>query len=93
VGTGLVMRGPLAEVGLLPGRDRDAAGIGLVWSQPSTSSSPVTHENEYVLEASYVLQLTPTTKLQPDFQVVWNPAFSANTDTAMIFQLQLEASW
>ena len=37
IGTGFVMRGPLAHVGLFPERQHDAAGIGFVWSQPSVS--------------------------------------------------------
>jgi len=91
IGTGLVMRGPLAS--LLPGRDHDAAGIGFVWSQPSASATPTAHENEFVLEAGYVLQLTPTARLQPDLQVVWNPAYNPDAESALVFQLQLDLSW
>jgi hypothetical protein len=76
VGTGFIMKGPLKYAGLFPGREQDAAGIGFVWSQPSATSAPVAHESEYVLEAGYVLQLTSLMKLQPDLQVVWNPAYN-----------------
>ncbi|HRI14000.1 MAG TPA: carbohydrate porin [Verrucomicrobiota bacterium] len=92
VGTGLVMKGPLDHVGL--GRGNDAAGVGFVWSHPSDSSgNPIYHQNEYVLELGYVLQLTPTTKLQPDIQVVWNAAHNPDSGAAMVFQLQLDLSW
>ena len=93
VGTGFVMKGPLKYAGLFPSRANDSAGIGFVWSQPSASSSPVAHENEYVFEAGYVLQLTPTARLQPDVQVVWNPAYNADARQAVIFQIQLDINW
>jgi porin len=96
VGTGFVMKGPLAGVGLSPSRNHDAAGIGIVWSHLASDSGTsvfAAHENEYVLEAGYVLQLTPTMKLQPDLQFVWNPAFNAQSDQALVFQLQLDVAW
>jgi hypothetical protein len=93
VGTGFVMKGPLAEIGLFPSRDHDAAGIGFVWSQPSLSSIPVAHENEYVVEAGYVFHLTPTVKVQPDFQYVWNPVYNASHNRALVFQLQMDLIW
>jgi len=93
IGTGFVMKGPLQHAGLFPSRANDSMGLGFVWSQPSASSSAVAHENEYVMEAGYVLQLTPTAKLQPDVQVVWNPAHNPSASRAVIFQLQLDIAW
>src|SRR5262249_45127909 len=78
IASGFGIRGPLAWAGLCPGRDHDSAGIGLVWSQPSATTQTVFHDNEYAIELGYVLQLTPTMKVQPDFQVVWNPAYNPN---------------
>ena len=93
IGTGVGMKGPLQYAGLFPSRANDTMGLGFVWSQPSASSSAVAHENEYVMEAGYVLQLTPTAKLQPDVQVVWNPAHNPGASQAVIFQLQLDIAW
>jgi hypothetical protein len=93
VGTGFVAKGPLAHLGLFPSRQYDSAGVGFIWSQPSATSQTVFHENEYALEAGYVLQLTPTAKLQPDFQVIWNPAFNPDAGPAVVFQLQLDLAW
>jgi len=45
------------------------------------------------LETKYALQLTPTIKIQPDFQVIRDPAFPRDTDQAMVFQLQLALAW
>jgi carbohydrate-selective porin OprB len=40
-----------------------------------------------------VLQLTPLASIQPDLQVIWNPADNANADHNIIFQLQLNFTW
>jgi hypothetical protein len=93
VGTGVGMRGPLAYTGLFPSRKDDNVGIGFVWSQPSWSASPAAHQNEYVMEAGYVLQVTPFARLQPDLQMVWNPANNPNASHALVLQLQLEVAW
>ena len=92
-GSGFAMRGPLHYIGLFPTRDNDAAGIGLVWSQPSAGSQKVYHENEVALEMGYSLQLTATTKLVPDLQVVWNPAFNPDAGPALVCQIQLDFTW
>jgi len=93
IGTGFIMKGPLKYAGLFPSRANDAMGVGFVWSQPSASSGTVAHENEYVFEAGYALQLTPTAKLQPDVQVVWNPTYNPDARQALIVQIQLDVSW
>lgn len=92
IGTGLVMQGPFKHL-LLQRTSNDFLGLGFVWSQPSDTTKTVYHENEYVCETVYVMQLTPTIKLQPDLQVIWNPAFHSDTDHAMVFQLQLAIAW
>ena len=93
VGTGLVMKGPLQYAGLFPGRGHDAAGVGFVWSHPTPDLQPLYHRDEFTLEVGYVLQLTPTAKLEPDLQVVWNPAHNPASGPATVFQLQLELAW
>jgi porin len=76
VGTGFVMQGPLKYAGWVPQLSNDPLGMGFVWSQPSATTKTVYHENEYVFETFYTLQLSPTSRLQPDLQIVWNPAFN-----------------
>ena len=90
---GFVLRGPLHHLGLLPDRIHDAAGIGFVWSHPDSDIKTVEHPDEYTLELGYVLQLTPTAKLQPDLQVVWNRAYNPDPDAALVFQIQLDLAW
>ena len=91
-GTGFVVQAPFKHL-LLQRTSNDLLGVGFVWSQPSDTKKTVYHENEYVLETVYVLQLTPTIKIQPDFQLIRDPAFHQNTDHAMVFQLQLVMAW
>jgi len=67
--------------------------LGFVWSQPSSASQTVYHENEYLLEMFYALQLTPLTKLQTDVQVVWSPVFNPDPGPAAVLQLQLVLLW
>jgi porin len=90
--TGFVFQGPFKHL-LLQRTSNDLLGVGFVWSEPSSTSQTVYHENEYILETVYVLQLTPTIKIQPDFQMIWDPAFHEDTSRAMVFQLQLVLAW
>ena len=92
VGTGFVMKGPF-EHWPVKRTSNDLLGLGFVWSQPSATSRTVYHENEYILEAFYTLQLSPTVRVQPDFQYVIHPAFNGEHDRALVFQLQLVLSW
>ena len=93
VGTGFVVQAPLYHLGWIDSLPYDAAGIGVVWSRPPESAGVVTGRTETAVELGYVLHLTPTTRLQPDLQVVWNPAYSTTADTAVVFQLQLDINW
>jgi porin len=93
VGTGFVMSGPLAHLGLVPRLTNDLVGIGFVWSQPSATTKTVYHRNEYVLETFYTLQFAPTSRLQPDLQVVWNPAFNPDSGPSLVFQFQYILTW
>ena len=71
----------------------DLLGVGFAWSQPSETTKTVYHNDEYVFETFYTLQLTPTSRLQPDLQIVWNPAFNPDAGPAVIFRFQFILSW
>lgn len=90
--TGFVMEAPLKHLGLFPNLN-DYLGAGFVWSRTSAVLEPVARDNEYGLEAGYVLQLTPLASLQPDLQVIWNPAGNPNAARNVVFQLQLNFIW
>jgi porin len=91
-GSGFVIQGPFKHL-FLQRTSNDFLGVGFIWSQPSSTSKTVYHENEYGMETVYAMQLTPTIKIQPDLQVIWNPAFNPDHDQALVFQLQLVLAW
>jgi carbohydrate-selective porin OprB len=41
---------------------------------------------------TYALQVTPLVSIQPDLQVIWDPANNPAAQ-AVTFQLQLNAAW
>jgi len=93
VGTGFVMQAPLKYAGWVPQLSNDLLGVGFVWSQPSATTKTVYHNDEYVFETFYTLQLTPMSRLQPDLQIVWNPAFNPDAGPAVVFQFQFLLRW
>ncbi|MBX3732037.1 MAG: carbohydrate porin [Verrucomicrobiae bacterium] len=93
IGTGFVVQAPLRHLGLIRSQPNDGFGVGVVWSRPSPQGDGLTPSDETVLELGYVLQLTPMLRVQPDLQIVWNPAQNPDTDRALVVQLQLDASW
>jgi len=92
-GTGFVMQAPLHYAGWAPQLTNDLLGAGFVWSQPSATIRTVYHENEYVFETFYTLQLAATARLQPDLQIVWNPAFNPDPGPVVVFQFQFLLKW
>jgi len=93
VATGIAMQAPPQYAGLSARRSSDYAGLGFIWSRPSAVREPAAHQNEYGLEAMYLLQLTPFTSLQTDLQFIWNPAGNAAAERNIVFQLQLNLTW
>lgn len=92
VASGLALQGPLAYSGLFPKQSNDYLGAGVFWSQPSGPMASVMHDNEYGFEITYVLQLTPLVSIQPDLQMIWDPAYN-QAARSLVFQLQLNLTW
>ena len=80
-------------MGLAPRLSNDLLGFPVVWSQSTAKGQTVYHENEYALETFYSLQITPTVRLQPDLQILWNPAFNPQPGPVPVWQLQLNLLW
>jgi carbohydrate-selective porin OprB len=93
IGAGLVMLAPLSYAGWVPTLTNDLLGLGFVWSEPSATTKTIYHDNEHVLEAFYALQLTAMTRLQPDLQIIWDPAFSREAGPITVFQCQFLLKW
>ena len=81
VGGGLVYKG------LLPRRDDDMFGLGIVTVFVSDQLQ-LPEDNESAIEMYYKIQLSPYTMLQPDFQYITNP--SADARNAFVFGLRFE---
>jgi porin len=93
VATGFVVESPLENLGLVKKLTNDFAGVGFVWSQPSATKKTVYHRNEYAAETFYTLQISPTIRLQPDLQLVWNPVFNPDPGPFIVVQAQLILAW
>lgn len=88
---GLVLQSPFAPSGPFSAANDEYAAIGFKWTR-APSTPPSLHRDEYALECTYAMQLTPTATLQPDLQFVWNPADSPR-DFAVVFQLTMSLRW
>jgi len=93
VAAGAVLQQPLHLAHRLPEAGNNFLAVGFVWSQPAAARPPVTNLNEYGLEVVYRLQITPTTFLKPDLQVIWNPVDDAGVHESVVLQLPLVATW
>ena len=68
-------------------------GLGFLWQQGARKNGPYVNKNEYGIELTYVMQVTPTMTLQPDIQLVKNPVNGRRGQTAVVFQIQNVWSW
>ena len=86
VSTGLAWRSPFGETDRAA--NKSYMGLGFVWAKPSDHIKDVINKNEYGVELSYVMQLTPTMTLQPDIQIIKDPIHGKKGQTNVVFQLQ-----
>ncbi len=85
---GLVLQAPFSSSGWGSAANNDQVALGFLWQRAAHADSPVAHRDEYGLEMSAVVQVTPTFFLQPDVQCIVNPVHETDEDCALIFQLQ-----
>ncbi|MBL9141852.1 MAG: hypothetical protein JNK53_08300, partial [Phycisphaerae bacterium] len=88
VATGLVISAPSEEHKLK--QLFDYVATGFAWTQVATPGS--IHSDEYVFEATIFRRITPTLGIQPDVQVIWDPAYGSS-NVNVVFQLQLVLTW
>lgn len=84
----------LSYVGLIPGRDRDAASAG--WAQVSTSGrsrqlDPGLCASASVVEVTYKAQVTKAISVQPDLMWIHNPAGVSSLKDSLALILRIEA--
>jgi len=91
----------LRYVGLIPGRDRDEAGVAVAsaWNggefvrfSRDVASTPV-ERTETVIEVAYRAEILPGLILQPDLQCIINPSMDPELDNALQLGIRLEMSF
>ncbi|MBR3925646.1 MAG: carbohydrate porin [Akkermansia sp.] len=83
---GLVLQAPFSSSGWGSHANNDQIALGFLWERAALS--PHQHKDEYGLELSAVVQITPTFFLQPDLQYIINPVQQTDRSGEFIFQLQ-----
>lgn len=88
---GLLLNAGFTWTGPFPGRNEDAAGIALLWTRLTPGETApldgANRGNEFVVEATYELQVTPWFELQPDIQLVLQPGGSTALADALVIGL------
>lgn len=88
--------------GLLPGRNADVAGVGMIYARISDDirrherddrafnllTSPALPDHEIVLESTYSIQVRDGLTIQPDFQWIHHPGGSSATPDAFVIGLR-----
>ena len=85
---GLVLQAPFRSHGWGSKANNDQIALGMLWERAAHSARPYEHKDEYGVELSAVVQLTPTFYLQPDVQYIFNPVHETDHRGALVFQLQ-----
>ena len=84
--------------GLLPGRDKDIAGIALSYTSLSgdlldDQGNPPTTHHETILEGTYKVILNEHFFMQPDFQYIFNPGGTQKAPNAVVAGLRFAVSF
>ena len=83
---GLVLQAPFSSEGWGSKANHDQLALGFLWER--AAEAPYAHRDEFGLELSAVVQLTPTFYLQPDVQYIFNPVHATDHSGEFVFQLQ-----
>lgn len=85
---GFMLQAPFTGAGWGSRSNNENISFGFLWERAAASQRPAKHMDEYGLELSTVVQLTPTFFLQPDVQYIFNPVHATDKDGAVVLQLQ-----
>jgi porin len=85
---GLMLQSPFTHAGWGSRSNNENISFGFLWERAASSEKPVEHKDEYGLELTTVVQVTPTFFLQPDVQYIFNPIHSTGRDGAFVLQMQ-----
>ena len=85
---GLVLQAPFTQSGWGSRSNNENLSFGFLWQRAASSEKPMKNKDEYGLELSTVVQVTPTFFLQPDLQYIFNPVHGTDKDGAFVMQMQ-----
>lgn len=89
ISTGLVWLSPFSGTNA---SNDGYLGLGFLWQQANKNLN-YTNKNEYGVELTYVVQVTPTLTIQPDIQLIHNPIYGKKGQTNLVFQIQKIWTW
>ena len=69
-------------------RDDQALALGFGWAEPSEETFGPGLDDEYVIETSYKMQVSPSVSLLPDVQLLIDPAKNPEEDTVWVFGIR-----
>jgi porin len=84
--------------GLIPGRDKDVAGIGFSYTNLSRDlrdddGEPFAAHHESILEATYKIQVKDWLYVQPDFQYIFNPGGDGTLSDAVVAGIRFNVTF
>lgn len=85
---GFVLQAPFRSQGWGSQSNNDQIALGFLWQRAARSAKPYQHKDEYGIELSAVVQITPTFFLQPDAQLIFSPVNETKQGHALVLQLQ-----
>lgn len=86
---GFMLQAPFTQSGWGSRSNHENISFGFLWQRAASNQEPVEHKDEYGLELSMVMQVTPTFYLQPDLQYIFNPIHATDGDDgAFVMQIQ-----
>lgn len=78
---------------ILRSANNGCMGVGFVFQRGAPSNGPFGNRNEYGLELSYTLQMTPTMVIKPDLQIIQNPINGKHGQTNLVLQVHNVWTW
>lgn len=87
----------LNYTGLIPGREEDVLGFGLVHTRQSSAFLDATDNSSFVAETAfeitYTTNLTDWLAVQPDFQYIQQPGMDTSLPNTMVMGVRVSASF
>lgn len=87
----------LNYAGLIPGREEDVLGLGLIHTRQSSAYLDATDNSTFVAETAfeitYTTNLTDWLSVQPDFQYIQQPSMSTQLANTMVMGVRVSAAF